>query len=1307
MGSKSPQTTTTVNTPPPQVLAQYQKVTDQANQVAQTPYQSYNGELVAGMNGQQGLGVSGINNYANSAQGGLGAAAGLTLAGAGQANAQQFSADALSQYLSPYQQQVISATQAQMANQDTQQAQQLQGNIISSGAFGGDRAGVAQAQLAGQQAIANNSTLANLNNQNYSQALGEFNTQQATNLSADQANLARLSSAGAQIGGLSTAAQTAGLQGAAAQLQAGTLQQQTQQAQDTAAYNQFLQQEAYPFQTTQWLANISEGIGSNSGGTSTSSSSAPNSLNGIVGAGALGLGAYNSGMFSGIGSALTSGLGGLFALSDRRAKEDVQPIGETYDGQTIHRFRYRGDPETRLGLIAQEVERDHPGAVRREPGLGGLRMVDYRAATDDAAERKHFDAGGLVLPYASADANVQTWVPQTGGLTIGHGMGIPTSHPAASNQNGGLNLPQLMQTAGLTGKKGVSSNPVNQQTLGLIGATPDWSIGDVTPDTTGLVNGSLYARGGPVRKGFDLGGDVTPDMLAYDPSALGLGSPEIAALVQKQQQDQAARSTSSGLTLPAGSQVAFNGPVSDAPAPGLTVAPAQGGGAQPGTDLGDAGYIGPDGKPRPYTVGPGSVNAAPGLVALTPAASPSAPPPASAGLGAIRGAILGQESGNRDNVGVSVDGARGPGQIMPGTFAQYAKPGESIDNPDDNRAVNARILADYSQRYGGDPARIAVAYFSGPGNVAPPGSPTPFIKDKADGNGTLTSQYVASVLGRIPGVGDNSALAYEDKAPGLSYAPAQQAIGAATQPQAGLTLPPEHVGLLGLSDAAGQGLMAAGLAMMASPSRNLGMAIGQGGLAGLGAYQKAVDQERQNANTQSEIATRRGQLGVSQQEVGLKAKDLELRLEQIKRSIAAGAIMAGGAGPVPSAQTGVPPVAASAPSGAIPAQRTIPGSVAPAPAASPAPASTGAPQRPQMSQGQSGDFWSDVPAMENPVELYRRGQAMAALDPALSTQMMTKAQAIIDRGTVFKGGQLVPIPGFVDAKAATAGAEAGARGAAESQYRFREVQPTPGGPTQLVRESDIPAGMAQNPTASTVGTGAGSPPGAAINQAAAANPLIAKQPEFYAERQKQIATGENEMMQQFQARQLSKQRLQALQGIMQTYQPGAFAEEKADLVANLRAAGFNVKNSDTANPAAFQEFIKNATANVFNDVKGMGGKVLVSEIQGLTKANANPELQPAAAAAIIGQGLGIINYEDQHTRDYFNWKKQNPNAYDTSSFELPWTEAHPVSDYTKAATNSFGYKGQEVPAAAQREAGKVYMTPKGPLVWRDGKWFKQ
>lgn len=115
----------------------------------------------------------------------------------------------------------------------------------------------------------------------------------------------------------------------------------------------------------------------------------------------------------------------------------------------------------------------------------------------------------------------------------------------------------------------------------------------------------------------------------------------------------------------------------------------------------------------------------------------------------IYSAIYAQESGSGSNPSTSVTGARGGMQIQPATFAQYAKPGENIDNPADNQAVGKRIIDDLSAKAGGDPARIAVGYFSGPGNIAPPGSPTPWKVDKADPTGKTVSSYVADVTRRL------------------------------------------------------------------------------------------------------------------------------------------------------------------------------------------------------------------------------------------------------------------------------------------------------------------------------------------------------------------------------------------------------------------------------------------------------------------------------------------------------------------------------------------------------------------------------
>ncbi|OAS25985.1 hypothetical protein A5481_07425 [Methylobacterium platani] len=84
-------------------------------------------------------------------------------------------------------------------------------------------------------------------------------------------------------------------------------------------------------------------------------------------------------------SASNSALGTL-VLSDERAKEDVQRVGELDDGQPIYSYRYRGEPQTQIGLLAQDVVKREPGAVARRPD--GLLAVDYGKATRRAAEEE-------------------------------------------------------------------------------------------------------------------------------------------------------------------------------------------------------------------------------------------------------------------------------------------------------------------------------------------------------------------------------------------------------------------------------------------------------------------------------------------------------------------------------------------------------------------------------------------------------------------------------------------------------------------------------------------------------------------------------------------------------------------------------------------------------------------------------------------------------------------------------------------------------------------------------------------------------
>src|ERR1700678_1772382 len=136
-GSKttSQQNTSSSYSPPPAVLANYTATTQQAQNVAATPYSAYGGELVAPINNQQNTGIAAVNSASGIQNPYNAGAAAAAVSSATPINPNTVGASQISQYESPYQSQVVNATEAEIQNQNQQQAASLQGNSIASGSF--------------------------------------------------------------------------------------------------------------------------------------------------------------------------------------------------------------------------------------------------------------------------------------------------------------------------------------------------------------------------------------------------------------------------------------------------------------------------------------------------------------------------------------------------------------------------------------------------------------------------------------------------------------------------------------------------------------------------------------------------------------------------------------------------------------------------------------------------------------------------------------------------------------------------------------------------------------------------------------------------------------------------------------------------------------------------------------------------------------------------------------------------------------------------------------------------------------------
>lgn len=325
-------TTSSTTAPPQAVQDMYKYLTEQGKALQQQPYTPYTGQLVSPLNEIQQQGIAQTQQYSQAAQPYYQASAGATAGALGGLSPEGFQ-QGVQGYMSPYLQNALGATAAQMQNVNEQQQQQLLGNAIRQGAFGGDRGQIARAALINQQNLALGQTLGQMAQQGYQTAAQNY-----LQGIGQQGALAQ------QLGGLGTLAQQQGLAGASAVGQAGAVPYAVQQAQNAANYQQFAQQQAYPYQTLGFLANVASGLGAGQGGTSVTTTPGPSGISQLVGG-------------------LTT-LGSLFKFADGGAVDrqghahggDASQGGLVPAGMERHPYAVEGSVPLSFGVIPYEED---------------------------------------------------------------------------------------------------------------------------------------------------------------------------------------------------------------------------------------------------------------------------------------------------------------------------------------------------------------------------------------------------------------------------------------------------------------------------------------------------------------------------------------------------------------------------------------------------------------------------------------------------------------------------------------------------------------------------------------------------------------------------------------------------------------------------------------------------------------------------------------------------------------------------------------------------------------------------------------
>jgi hypothetical protein len=292
------------------------KILAKGEALSEAPYQKYGGDRTAlftdlqkgAMEGARTMGPASQLGTATGLAGDVGRRAMDTNYQAGQFSGGQFGGNEAQQYMNPYMQNVVDIQQREAQRQADISGTQRGAQAVKSGAFGGSRQAIVDAEAARNLATQKGDIQAQGLNQSYQQAMAQFNADQARRMQADQlGEQSRQYGAGLGLQGLQTGLQAAGTLGqlGGQQFQQGMdinklrsayggMEQALNQRGLDVKYQDFMNEENYPYKQLGFYSDLLRG-------TPTGSSSVTNMYqpqgSGLQDIAGLGMGMYGLSKF--------------------------------------------------------------------------------------------------------------------------------------------------------------------------------------------------------------------------------------------------------------------------------------------------------------------------------------------------------------------------------------------------------------------------------------------------------------------------------------------------------------------------------------------------------------------------------------------------------------------------------------------------------------------------------------------------------------------------------------------------------------------------------------------------------------------------------------------------------------------------------------------------------------------------------------------------------------------------------------------------------------------------------------------------
>ena len=389
------------------ILAKGEALTD----TGQNPYQTYDKSRIAGFGDLQNKAMTGASTMAPASQ--LGTATGLAgMAGmgalgtnyqAGRFSGGQFGNRAAEQYMNPYMQNVVDVQQREAQRQADIAGTQRGAQAVRSGAFGGSRQAITDAEAARNLALQKGDIQAQGLNQSFQQAQAQFNADQARRMQAQQlGEQSRQYGAGLGMQGLQTGLQAAGTLGqlGGQQFQQGMdinrlqsayggMEQAQRQRGLDIAYQDFLNQENYPYKQLGFMSDLLRGTPTGSSSVTQMYQPEGSALGQIAG---LGTGIYGLSKFMAEGGEVKSYAGDEGSVT---SEQNVAEMARTLSDQQLQQALQNAQDRRDVNAI-QAIQAELAMRASESRGMASMFNQLPQASQEDVVQA----AGGGIIAFA-------------------------------------------------------------------------------------------------------------------------------------------------------------------------------------------------------------------------------------------------------------------------------------------------------------------------------------------------------------------------------------------------------------------------------------------------------------------------------------------------------------------------------------------------------------------------------------------------------------------------------------------------------------------------------------------------------------------------------------------------------------------------------------------------------------------------------------------------------------------------------------------------------------------------------------------